>query len=178
MQYEEIIKGLEISEPFLLRYTDTIQSRLASAGEAILQSKRQGLSADLSFTARTDIQTINDCINLAKTILMLGSPPEKINETLRRIHKESVYANQDPSTVINSSVLYHLLVRADERGGIEDNDQKKLKAVRHRFDQLNWMLDYATVGSLGFQRLDWSQTEAKPDYYSERIAETVHYGNT
>lgn len=163
MRYEDIINGLDISEVFLNEHQEPIADRLATAGKTIEESqKKRGLKNRSSLIRQADFSGICDSLNLAKTVLILACSDEKIDQVIDRVQHDSTLCEQDPLTVIISSVLYYLVVRV-RRKGTDESERKRLRQVHHRFDELNWMINSAGVTALGIQPSPQKRTSHAPN---------------
>jgi len=163
--YNKIIERLKINEKFLEEHKDIIKQRCEAAGTEILM----GLKSNLE---NADITGINKCLQLASTILLLGTQSDNITEELNCVARENTNErinDIDPSTILTIAVLYHLInlkekeliqIRKRTGGSEEKNiceDESSLikidtiNAIRERFSKIKWLVGTNWMKKLGIK---------------------------
>lgn len=136
--YKTIIENLKFKDELLNTHKKIIDDRFKSAGDEILK----GLESRLE---NADISGINKCLQLASTILLLGTESDVINKELESVSKQNLeleIEDIDPSTILTVAVLYYL-VKYKEKEYKENNDEKKqkaIKAIHARFTKIKWLV--------------------------------------
>jgi hypothetical protein len=136
--YEMIKDRLQFKPEFLNIHEKIIDDRFESAGTEILK----GLESRLE---NADISGINKCLQLASTILLLGTESDVINKELESVFKQNEklkIEDIDPSTILTVAVLYYL-VKLKEEEYEKKNDkekQKAIKAIHARFTKIKWLV--------------------------------------
>jgi hypothetical protein len=143
-----------------------IQNQILSVGKTPPLNKG-AYGSSFGSTTQSDIFAINKCIRLTGRILMLGSNPDSIERVSSDIENDPAFANHDPATVINSSMLYHLVTWLESKPNCTSQEKESLKQLHRRFDGLNWMVDRDTVKALGIETVEQrSSGEGDKNYSS------------
>jgi hypothetical protein len=164
MTYIEILNNLEISSTFLKQNEWIILDKLLSGGEAIVRGAlyRDGYPAKPGGLERSDISGINQCLSLASSVLLLGSSSENLQKTLSLIQQNPNFSGQDPTTVVISIVLYYLLIKVEQDPQVSSEDKGKIRHIRQRFDELNWMISPEAVLNLNIRKAERQDMEDEP----------------
>jgi hypothetical protein len=176
MRYDRIINKLDIKPSFLDEHAEAIRNQILSVGKTLPPNNRSYRSS-FGSTMQSDIFTINTCVRLTGMILMLGSNPDNVKRVSSDIEDDSVFANHDPATVINSSMLYHLVTWLESKPGCTRQEKESLKQVHRRFDRLNWMVDRDVVKALGIEAIEQQSPEEERNNYSGGGFPYIHHGN-
>jgi hypothetical protein len=176
MRYERIINELNIEPTFLDEHARAIQNQILSVGKTPPLNKG-AYGSSFGSTTQSDIFAINKCIRLTGRILMLGSNPDSIKRVTGDIEEDPAFANHDPATVINSSMLYHLVTWLERKPGSTAQEKETLKQVHRRFDGLNWMVDRDTVKALGIETVEQRSSGEGKNIYSSGGFPRVNRGN-
>src|SRR4051794_23318669 len=116
MNYQTIVQKLQLNKNFRQEHQGTVRTKLLAAGRGILEGRRplQPMETDEEATGplSTDLFSINQCLHLASTVLLLGSTPQHLGETLHYV--KEMFKDHDAATVVTSAVLYDLIVRLEK----------------------------------------------------------------
>ena len=100
---------------------------------------------------------INQCIHLATSIVLLGVKENELKDIRLAISNEKKYTNTDATTIITIATLFYLLndyagnlIEEWKENKIKDG-QKILKFIRERLDNVNWMIGYENMKTLGIE---------------------------
>ena len=95
-------------------------------------------AADAMIGRLGDVVGINACFHVASSIVLMGSDAKKLDRTLKEI--EDDFEEIDPTIVITAASLYYLLRDQIARKGLGQAEKKKLRYVRQRFQDMQWMI--------------------------------------
>lgn len=95
-------------------------------------------AADAMIGRLGDVVGINACVHVASSIVLMGSDPQKLAAALKEI--EDDFPEIDPTIVVTAASLYYLLRDQIARKGLGQAKKKKLRYVRQRFQDMQWMI--------------------------------------
>lgn len=132
--YNNIVKRLKINPAFLKKHESIIRERFEAASAEI----QMGLESKME---NADITGINKCLQLASTILLLGTQSDNISKELAEVATENSNAginDIDPSTLLTIAVLYYLIEQKETEYSGAANIP--VKAIRERFSKIRWLV--------------------------------------
>jgi hypothetical protein len=101
---------------------------------------------------KPDAFTINQCLHIASSVLLLGGSPEELDKLSNAIHNHGDFSHNDPTTVATITTLYYL-IKTDENHDMEKEERDAIKHIHKRFDEINWLIGVEGMKALGIETL-------------------------
>jgi hypothetical protein len=144
-----LFKRLQIPKDFLLDHAKAVRDKLRIAAADVRRE-------------HDDLFAINQCLHLASSVVLRN--PSHLGETLTSLRAEEGLEDQDPTTIVTVAALYYLILSEADQVASEKQNAKveedrmkaseneiKLKRLRNRFDNINWLIGKDAMRALGIE---------------------------
>jgi len=96
----------------------------------------------------TEFVSLNVCIHIASSAVLLGSKPIQLKSTLDELGND--FPRIDPTTVVTAASLYYMIKTLRSQDDLAESERTSLEYLRKRFEEIGWLVGAERMRKLEF----------------------------